>query len=100
MKSSTFEPGLRIATICTLGFADFLRYNELCNILPSHLNFYDLYMTIFIPRSKTDVYREGNSVYINGSASKYCPVNLVKKYMKAACISFDSNLPLFNLLQK
>ena len=50
---------LRIAT-CTLGFAGFLRYNELCNILPSHLNFYDTYMTIFIPFSKTDVYREGN----------------------------------------
>ena len=26
----------RIATICTLGFAGFLRCNELCNILPSH----------------------------------------------------------------
>ena len=55
---------LRIATICTLGFAGFLRYNELCNILPSHLNLYDTYMTIFIPRSKTDVYREGNIVYV------------------------------------
>ena len=89
---------LRIATICTLGFAGFLRYNELCNILPSHLNFYDTYMTIFIPRSKTDVYREGNIVYINGVGNKYCPVNLVKKYMKAASISFDSNLPLFRPL--
>ena len=60
-------------------------------------------MTIFIPRGKTDVYREGNIVYINGVDNKYCPVNLVKKYMKAASISFDSNLPLFrpfDLLQK
>ena len=55
-------------------------------------------MTIFIPRSKTDVYREGNIVYINGVDNKYCPVNLVKKYMKAASISLDSNLPLFRLL--
>ena len=89
---------LRIATICTLGFAGFLRYNELCNILPSHLNFYDTYMTIFIPRSKTDVYREGNIVYINSIDSKYCPVNLVKKYMTAAGISSESNLPLFRPL--
>ena len=51
-------------------------------------------MTILIPRSKTDVYREGKIVYINSLDSKYCPVNLVKKYMKAAGISFKSNLPL------
>ena len=89
---------LRIATIYTLGLAGFLRYNELCNILPSHLNFCDTCMTIFIPRSKTDVYREGNIVYINGADSKYCPVNLVKKYMKAASISFDSNLSFFRPL--
>ena len=55
-------------------------------------------MTIFIPRSKTDVYCEGNIVYINGVDNKYFPVNLVKKYMKAASISFDSNLPLFRPL--
>ena len=51
-------------------------------------------MTILISRSKTDVYREGKIVYINSVDSKYCPVNLVKKYMKAAGISFQSNLPL------
>ena len=89
---------LRIATIYTLGFAGFLRYNELCNILPSHLNFYDTYMTIFIPRSNTDVYREGNIVYVDSVDSKYCPVILVKKYMTAAGISSESNLPLFRPL--
>ena len=55
-------------------------------------------MTIFIPSSKTDVYCEGNIVYINGVDSKYCSINLVNKYMKAASISFDSNLPLFRPL--
>ena len=86
---------LRIATICTLGFARFLRYNELCNILPNHLNFYHTYMTLFKPRGKTDVYHEGNIVYINSVDSKYCPVNLVKR---PAGISFVSNLPLFRPL--
>ena len=51
-------------------------------------------MTILIPRSKIDVYCEGKIVYINSIDSKYCPVNLVKKYIKAAGISFESNLPL------
>ena len=54
--------GPHIATICTLGFAGFVRYNELCNVLPNHLNFYDAYMTIFILRSKTEVYHQGNIV--------------------------------------
>ena len=52
-------------------------------------------MTIFIPRSKTDLYRESNIVYINNVDTKYCPATLVKKYMKAAAISFQSNLTLF-----
>ena len=39
-----------------------------------------------------------NIVYINSVDNEYCPVNLVKKYMKAASISFDSNLPLFRPL--
>ena len=55
-------------------------------------------MTIFIPRSKTDVYREGNIVYVNSVDSKYCPVILVKKYMKSAGISSESNLPIFRPL--
>ena len=55
-------------------------------------------MTISIPRSKTDVYREGNIVYVNSVDSEYCPVNLVKKYMTAAGTSSESNLPLFRPL--
>ena len=35
---------------------------------------------------------------LNNVDSKYCPVNLVKKYMKAAGISFESNLALFRPL--
>ena len=86
---------LRIATICTIGFAGFLRYNELCNILPVHLSFVDRYVKILIPRSKTDVYREGNLVYINSIDNNYCPILLLKRYIEAAGIDLKSNLPLF-----
>lgn len=55
---------LRIATICALGFAGFLRYNELCNILPTHVTFRANLMSILIPHCKTDIYREGNIVYL------------------------------------
>ena len=52
-------------------------------------------MSIFIPRSETDIYREGNTVYINRLHNKYCPVNLVIRYIETAGIDFKSNLPLF-----
>ena len=52
-------------------------------------------MSIFIPRSKTDIYREGNIVYIDRLHNKYCPVNLVIRYIETAGIDFKPTLPLF-----
>lgn len=49
---------VRIAALCSLACAGFLRYNELCNIAPNHIEFHSQYIKIFVPRSKTDVYRE------------------------------------------
>ena len=51
---------LRIAAISFLGFAGFLRFNELSNIQPKHLTFCDGFVKIFVPWSEADVYREGN----------------------------------------
>ena len=62
---------LRIAALCSLAFAGFFRYDELCNIVPRHIEFCGGYIRIFLPRSKTDIYREGNYVYISESKSKY-----------------------------
>ena len=63
---------LRIAALCSLAFAGFFRYDdELCNIVPKHTEFCSGYLRIFLPRSKTDIYREGNYVYISESKSKY-----------------------------
>ena len=70
---------LRIAALCSLAFAEFLRYDKLCNIVPKHIKFHSDYITIFVPRSKTDVYREGNFVFISASGSKYCPVGVLKR---------------------
>ena len=46
---------LRIAAICSSGFAGFLRFNELSNIQPKHLTFCNGFVKIFVPGSKTDV---------------------------------------------
>ena len=61
---------LRIATLSSLGFAGFFRFNELANIQPNHICFHEDFVKVFVRRSKTDVYREGNYVYISKLDSK------------------------------
>ena len=89
---------LRTATFCAIGFAGFLRFDELIKIQPNHIIFHEEHIEILIPQSKTDVYREGNVVYITRSRTKYCPVDLLLRYMKEAKIDTKSSLPLFRQL--
>lgn len=46
----------------------------------------------------TDIYREGNVVYISRLKTKYSPAELLLKYMEAAGIDTCSSLPLFRQL--
>ena len=89
---------LRIAALCSLAFAGFFRYDELCNIVPKHIEFHSDYIRIFVPRSKTDVYREGNFVFISASRSKYCSVGVLQRYLDLSGIDLCSSLPLFRPL--
>lgn len=91
---------LRIAAMCSIGFAGFLRFNELSNLKPAHFSFQYNYAKILIPESKTDIYREGNYVYISRTTTKYCPVSVVESYMNLANISKTCNLPLFRRIIK
>ena len=91
---------LRITAISSLGFAVFFRFNELPNILPKHLTFCDGFVKILVPRSKTDLYKEGNYVYIVKLENKYCPVAILRRYIEAATLDLSSHLPLFRLLMR
>ena len=91
---------LRITAISSLGFAGFFRFNELPNILPKHLTFCDGFVKILVPRSKTDVYKEGNYVYIVKLENKYCPVAILRRYIEAATLDLSSHLPSFRLLMR
>ena len=71
------------------------RYNELSNIRVHHIEMHEGYIKILIPQSKTDVYREGNYVFIKRLANQYCPVSVLERYIKAAEIDPGSNLHLF-----
>ena len=91
---------LRIAALCTLGFAGFFRFSELISIACKLIVFLEDHIKIFVPHSKTDVYREGNFVYIAKTLSKYCPVSILLRYMREANLTPTSDLPLFSPLSK
>ena len=55
---------LRIAAICSLGFAGFLRFNELSNIQPKHLAFCNGFVKMFVPGNKP-MYIERATMFIS-----------------------------------
>ena len=70
----------RIICACLLAFAGFLRVSELLNIRRSDLIIGDLYMSVFIQKSKTDIYRDGNWVLISRISPNLCPVKNMELY--------------------
>ena len=92
---------LRVAALCTLGFAGFFRFSELSNMLCKHIvSVLEDHIKIFVPHSKTDVYREGNFVYIAKILSKCCPVSILLRYMRKAKLTPTGDLPQFSPLSK
>ena len=87
---------IRVACICSLGFAGFFRYNELSNIAPVHLEFFPDYLRVFVPRAKNDIYREGNYVFIKRLNSQYCPVALLERYISMCNIDLSSSVALLS----
>ena len=62
--------------------------------------FCDGFVNTFVPRSKTDVYREDNYVYIAKLENKYCPVAILRRYIETANLDLSSHSPLFRPLTK
>ena len=79
---------------------DFFPSNELADIQPRHLTFCNGFVKMFVPRSKTDVYSEGNYVYIATLESKYCPVAILRKHIEVTYLDLSSHLPLLRPLTR
>ena len=86
---------LRIMAICLLSYSGFLRYDEYSNILFSDVVFHDDFVTIFIEKSKTDVYRDGKQVFVSCTDSKCCTVKMLKRYIHLAKFAENSQDYLF-----
>ncbi len=73
---------LRNVCFILLSFAGFLRLSEASSLKKEHITFYETHMTVFIEKSKTDVYREGNRLYIACTGSSLCPVKMLQLYFE------------------
>ncbi|XP_071123255.1 uncharacterized protein [Mytilus edulis] len=89
---------LRVCLLCLLGFSGFLRYSELAKIKRNNIVFYDTHVEITIDKSKTDIYRRGNTVIIARTGNETCPVKWLKIYLKLAGLESDSDYFIFRSL--
>ena len=74
---------IRISTVCLIGFAGFLRLNEIDNLKESDVQVFDehmeLFMELFIESSKTDQYCDGPWVTTARSSSPTCSVQMLER---------------------
>ena len=56
-------------------------------------------MYVFIQKSKTDIYRDGDRIVI-ARTNKLCPVNQLENYLEWSCNPSDSNVYIFRNLTK
>jgi len=94
-KESTSLKDMRLIAMCSLMYSGFLRYNEMCNIKAKHVTFHNDYLEIFISKSKTDCYRNGNNVVISKLDTIYCPVDTLNRYFEASNIVNTSDMYIF-----
>ena len=83
-----------------IAFAGFLRSAEVLNLKSHDILFHDTHVSLFIQKSKTDIYREGSWVILSKTSSNLCPVKILHNYLSLGKIKNDSDEYIFRNLQK
>ena len=83
---------LRLMAACLLGFAAFLRYDEISKLRYEDLTFTDAFLQVKIRSSKTDQYHQGDTVLVARTGKPTCPVNMVEQYMARGELIGNSGL--------
>ena len=86
---------LRLAASCLLAFAAFLRYDEMAKLRCCDIAFSEESMTVHILSSKTDQYRQGDTVLVARTGSSTCPVAMMERYFAQAGLLHSSSLLVF-----
>lgn len=90
----------RTICACLLAYAGFMRISELLNLRICDINFSQEYVSVFIEKSKTDVYRDGNWLIICRTGSSLCPVRNLELYLEWLGCCKNSECYLFQNLVK
>lgn len=86
---------IRDLTMILLSFSGFLRYDEISSLRFKDVVIHDNYLILYINKSKTDQYRQGNEILISKGLSIACPYVMFRRYLELANFDFDSNKNLF-----
>lgn len=90
---------LRLTTMCVLSFAGLFRSKELLNMRVRDIICFDDHLVINVPESKTDIYRQGQKVFIARSKAETCPGVLLNRYLaKVNILLNDSDVHAFRNL--
>lgn len=71
---------LQTVTLITLGYASFLRWDELHRMVFSDVSFFEAHMSIFVESRKNDQFREGHWVFVARMKSSTCAVALLERF--------------------
>ena len=81
--------------ICLLGYAGFLRHDEIVKLQFSDILFKQGHVELTIRSSKTDKYRDGDTVVIARTGSPACPVAMLDRYITMVKEPAGSSKQLF-----
>ena len=91
---------LRNCLIVSLAYSLLLRNDEISHITCNHITELEEGYKIFIPKSKTDKYRNGKHVFLARSAREHSTASLFKSYMDNSGLSIGDNHFLFCPLKR
>ena len=85
---------VRFLFIVLVGYAGFLRADELLNLQVSDITIFYAYMSIHVPERKNDKYRQGHTVSIARSGKVTCPVSITEKLLNLLPPGSNKQLPI------
>lgn len=86
---------LRNLSMILIGFAGFLRFDELSSLKCKDVIVEQDYLKIIIEKCKNDQYRNGNEVLIAKGVTSACPYSMLLRYVEEAEIDLSSDQFIF-----
>ena len=84
-----------------LPFNNFLCFDEQIHIKGKDFTLNnEKFVSIYIPRSKTDQVQQGNEVLVSRTGSKLCPVAMLEKYVRQGDVEFSDDRFIFYFIVK